>query len=109
MQHEVSKLPGLPLPTADLIHHQILNPKNNNAARTISTTIIQLPSSISLTNIDLGKIANACNLYIVGGLHKVHASKCTVGNDASASSRFSAKRDGFALLVTDGAIRNGWK
>lgn len=72
----------------------------------ISTAVIQLSTGITLANVDLREIANTSDLHVVMSLHKVHASECAVRDDASASARFGAEGDGFALRVADGAVRS---
>lgn len=75
-----------------------------NAVHTIRTTVIQLTPSISFEDVDLGEIADAGNLYVVRGLDEMHALECTIGDGASATSRFGAPCDSLPLRVTNSAM-----
>ena len=72
--------------------------------RTISTTVIQLASSITLGDVHLGEVADASDLDIVRSLDKMNAFQGAVGDGTRATTRLGTPGDLDALSIADGAF-----
>ena len=70
---------------------------------TISTSVVQFTTRITLRDIDLGEVANTGYLNIFGGPDKVNTFQGTVREGSSATTTFGAVSNFNAFGITDGS------
>jgi len=66
---------------------------------------VELPSIVSLRDVELRQVADASDLHVVRCLHEVYASQRVVRDDACAVARLQAPGDLFTLGITNAARR----
>jgi len=73
----------------------------NGVALSISTPVVQFPSSVTLGDVDLGEIANTGDLDVFRGLDEVDTLESAIWDGARAAARLGAVGDSQSLGVTD--------
>jgi len=81
-----------------------VNETTSRITAAVSTTVIELTSSIALLDVQLGEIANTSDLNVARSLDEVNTLECAVGDGTSTTAGLGAPSDSLVLRVADGAV-----
>jgi len=79
----------------------------DGVAVSVCSVGIELASGILLGNVDLGEVANARDLDVIGSLDEVNAFERSIGDGTSTAARFGAPSNLITFSVTNSANTGG--
>jgi hypothetical protein len=76
----------------------------SRVATTVSTTVIEFSSRVTLLDVQLGEVTDTSNLNVVRSLDEVNTLEGSVGDSTSTAARLGAPCNSLMLSIADSAV-----